>query len=224
MRRARQSLAGAPATFLLLAETAGGQTPPAAPDGAPPSRRCRAVRTPSRTADDAGILFQPVRLQPAPLFPDCLGNRAQRSEELMAYEVGFREQTTERFSWDLSLFFHRYEKRMTNWIGSPTPGPGGVWFLPLPAGNAMQGEVYGAELALNYRPRPTSRIDVAYTFLQLAMHSAEGTVPMGSRSRANRRGIRCICNRDGISGRTWSSIGCGATSTRYPPTACPRIS
>lgn len=32
-----------------------------------------------------------------------------RSEELIAYELGYRAQPSERFSWDVALFYNVYE-------------------------------------------------------------------------------------------------------------------
>lgn len=134
----------------------------------------RAVRIPCRTEEDARILLLPISLSPAPVFPVVVGNRELSAIDLLAYEVGYRQQMTERLAWDLAVFFHRYEKMVTRQPGTPVAGPGGVWFLPLRTGNDMDGEVYGFELAVDYRARPEWRIDVAYTFLQMAMHTPPG--------------------------------------------------
>ncbi len=137
----------------------------------------RAVRIPSRTEEDASILLLPISLWPAPVFPLASGSRNLSAVDLLAYEVGLRQQTTERLGWDLAVFFHRYEKMVTRQPGTPVPGPGGVWFLPLSSGNLMDGEAYGFELAVDYRINPRWRVNAAYTFLQLALHVPPGTAP-----------------------------------------------
>ncbi|MBC8117681.1 MAG: TonB-dependent receptor [Candidatus Saccharimonas sp.] len=54
----------------------------------------RAVRTPSRQDRDLGF----------PTSPNF------QSEELLAYEIGYREQPVEWFSWDAALFYNNYTK------------------------------------------------------------------------------------------------------------------
>ncbi len=39
-----------------------------------------------------------------------VGYRVVRLTELMAYEFGYRQQTSEFFFWDLAAFYNRYEK------------------------------------------------------------------------------------------------------------------
>ena len=44
------------------------------------------------------------------VFPRTQGNPGLRSEELLAYEMGIRVQATERFSWDLAMFYNQYDR------------------------------------------------------------------------------------------------------------------
>ena len=54
---------------------------------------------------------------PAVWLPDVirasLGNSGTESEAVMAYESGYREQTTEQFSWDIAMFYNVYDHLMT---------------------------------------------------------------------------------------------------------------
>jgi len=59
----------------------------------------------------------------------------------MAYEVGFREQMTERFSWDLATFYNAYHDLLS--FDFPSPGL-------MQTGNGAAATTYGAELAATY--------------------------------------------------------------------------
>jgi iron complex outermembrane receptor protein len=94
------------------------------------------------------------------------------SEELLAYELGYRAQPTDAFSWDLALFFNDYSRLRTT-VAQPIvfdPGPP-AFFLPLQIENGMHGETYGAELSANYQLTDCWRIYGAYTFLQMQLHA-----------------------------------------------------
>ncbi|MFN7140717.1 MAG: TonB-dependent receptor plug domain-containing protein, partial [Limisphaerales bacterium] len=65
----------------------------------------RAVRTPSRAEHD--IIINPPGAPPgsASLF----GNRNFDSEDLIAYEIGFRSQPTTRMTWEIATFYNDYD-------------------------------------------------------------------------------------------------------------------
>ena len=66
----------------------------------------RAVRTPSRTEDNMVYTFPPFMIPG--VFPRFYGSTEAQSEKLMAYEIGYRTQATERFSWDIATFYNVY--------------------------------------------------------------------------------------------------------------------
>lgn len=68
-----------------------------------------------------------------------------QSEELMAYEAGFRAQSTSNFSFSASAYYNVYSDLRSIEV-SPTPD-----FLPLVYGNMMEGTTYGAEIWGSYR-------------------------------------------------------------------------
>ncbi|HLA83148.1 MAG TPA: TonB-dependent receptor [Thermoguttaceae bacterium] len=104
----------------------------------------RAVRVPSfgeRNAQLFGGLFR--------------GNQTRLSEDVLAYELGMRRQATEKFYWDLAVFFNRYD----NLIGiSPAIPPG--FFT-----NVGYGDTYGYELVGTYEVTPDWRLSTSYSFL-----------------------------------------------------------
>ncbi|MHB1036926.1 MAG: TonB-dependent receptor plug domain-containing protein [Pirellulales bacterium] len=139
----------------------------------------RAVRTPSRV-DDA---IQATAAPAFGVFPRLYGNPRFKSEDLMAYELGYRVQATERFAWDLAMFYNVYEDLKAVNPGAPflefTPPPPHVVF-PLILGNNARGQTYGTELAANWTVAKWWRIYGQYTFLRLHTDQAfltEGTSP-----------------------------------------------
>ena len=68
----------------------------------------RAVRTPD-VFDYYGHSID-LPMQPGvPVFPVQTPNPNIISETLLAYELGYRVQATDRFSWDLALFYNHYD-------------------------------------------------------------------------------------------------------------------
>ncbi|MEX0612712.1 MAG: TonB-dependent receptor, partial [Pirellulales bacterium] len=121
----------------------------------------RAVRTPSRIEHDGVIAAGVVPfLDFVPTF---------ESEELIAYEVGYRSQPEPWFSWDVALFFNQYDD-----LSSLRATPPGV--LPIINSNDNTGEGYGAELAAQLDITDDWRLTGNYSFLQLQIHPGPGTL------------------------------------------------
>jgi len=139
----------------------------------------RAVRIPSKAEDTILVAFPPPI--PAPVFPQYRGNPNLLSEELLAWECGYRVQATEQFSWDLALFFNQYEN-LTGLLppGAPEPAPFG-FVIPLMLGNTQRAQSYGFELASTYDATEQWQLRGAYSFLQLEFlgsgGDAEGLAP-----------------------------------------------
>jgi iron complex outermembrane receptor protein len=149
----------------------------------------RAVRTPSQAEHDT-ILTRYV----FPGTPETLvrfyGNEDFESEELIAYELGYRYVPEERLSLDLALFYNDYDKLRTAQLGAPflEVGTPPYVVVPLYVDNQMKGHTYGAELALEFRPWQWWRLKGAYTYLKMDLQNyatstdpsseaAEGEVP-----------------------------------------------
>lgn len=116
----------------------------------------RAVRTPSRVDRD---LFIPN----APPFVIAGGPNFQ-SEELTAFELGYRARPIERTSVSLALFYNNYEN-----IRSVEPGP------PITLANGNEGESYGAELTVDYQVTDHCRVWAGYTHLQVSVRREAGS-------------------------------------------------
>lgn len=128
----------------------------------------RAVRTPTRAEEDMWLLGLPVGVMPwgDPIFLNTIGSRAMAAEEVMAYEAGVRVQPTDRFFWDLAVFFNQYENlRSVGYAPFPVPGPGGSWVVPGTMGNSNRVQTYGFEIAGTYDVTDSWRLYAAYNFL-----------------------------------------------------------
>lgn len=123
----------------------------------------RAVRTPTRIDQD---LFAP---NPAFLPPVLLqGNRNFDAEELIAYELGYRAEPVNNVTTDLALFYHDYDNlRSMEPVGAAAP--------PFMLSNLLQGESYGAELAVNWQPTNWWQLDVGYTLMQSQFRAKPGS-------------------------------------------------
>jgi iron complex outermembrane recepter protein len=109
----------------------------------------RAVHTPTRIDQNMYIY--------SPYFGTTIGNPNEKSEALMAYELGYREQMTERFSWDLATFYNVYhDLRSTDEV---------IPFVLSQIGNGGDADTYGAELAINYTVSERWKLSGQYTCL-----------------------------------------------------------
>jgi iron complex outermembrane receptor protein len=132
----------------------------------------RAVRTPNRSESDgrfqAGVL-EPGELYPGspPVLIEGRGNEDLESEELTAYEVGYRTSLSETLTLDLSLFYNQYDDLVSSLILSPEPvmTPVPHLVLPVTGENGEEGETYGGELVVNWQARKWWKLIGAYSYI-----------------------------------------------------------
>ena len=129
----------------------------------------RAVRTPTRLDTDV--------IAPGP--PTALGNELFKSEELIAYEIGYRFRSQKRFSFDLSTYYNDYNKLRSTEAPSSRGGP----FV---LGNTLQGHAYGGELSALVQILSRWRVQASYSNLHLRLEPMTGSRALGGgRSEAN---------------------------------------
>ena len=92
------------------------------------------------------------------------------SEELTAFELGYRVQPTQWASFDASAFYNIYDDLRTFEPGSSNFGNPNT-LSELIAENLGSAETFGFELGSLFSVTPTWDIGVNYTFLELQMHS-----------------------------------------------------
>ncbi len=126
----------------------------------------RAVHTPSRI--DENMYFNSALWIPPydPWYFVTVGNPDMKSETLMAYEIGYREQSTKEFSWDLALFYNVYEDlRSVELIGYYPPPPYDLFLSQV--ANGARAQTYGVELATNYVISERWKLYAQYTYLHM---------------------------------------------------------
>ena len=101
----------------------------------------RAVRTPSRVSADGVLIIN--QTPPLGNFPlRFFGNGDLPAENLGAYEIGYRQQTNEHLSWDITAYYHSYDSLHVLRFNTP---PAALPFTDLTAD--ATGDGYGFELS-----------------------------------------------------------------------------
>lgn len=120
----------------------------------------RAVRTPARGEHDVSLTVLPPQTGLPPLT--ILGNDQFDSEDLVAYELGYRFKPTERLSVDLTAFHNRYQNLRTVEITSMPPGAFQATF-----GNHMKGNTQGLEVDAHWQANQWLSVNANYTRLEI---------------------------------------------------------
>jgi iron complex outermembrane receptor protein len=131
----------------------------------------RSVRIPSRIEQDLSItlpLESPI--PPVPFRVEGKGNKSLKAESTLAYEVGFRQQVTPHFEYDIAGFYNHYSKlRGSNptlaFIPPDANNPFGAGVVSTQALNNMYGNGYGVEVATTWKPFDWWQLKTAYTFI-----------------------------------------------------------
>ncbi|MEA3212610.1 MAG: iron complex outerrane recepter protein [Chthoniobacter sp.] len=143
----------------------------------------RAVRTPTFLDNDLQLATLPLA-SGTPFFGQLRNNHDLDSEAVIAYELGYRAQATDKLSFDGALFFNRYDRLLVSQPGLPTVDPAtGASVLPLDATNGEDADTYGVELAVTWKLAEWWRIFGQYTYLKMNLH-ADQKLPPASRAGA----------------------------------------
>ncbi len=134
----------------------------------------RAVRTPTLGDDGVAFTLEPVR---PGIFQKLLGNTGLQSEEVIAYELGWRAQPTPKLSLDTALFYNVYDDLSAILPNGDVTAPPAPIFIPLSGFNRLEGETYGAEVAVTWRVTDWWKLYGAYTALQMNLHSKTNGLP-----------------------------------------------
>ena len=136
----------------------------------------RAIRTPALTEEGLRLNSQvippatPQNPTPFPAIVAVFGSHQFKSEDLLAYEVGYRVQATKSFSADVATFYNSYSGLRTAEPGAPfiegNPAPTDL-VIPFVAQNKMSGGTYGLEFFGDWRVAPKLRLVGSYSYLQM---------------------------------------------------------
>ncbi|RKZ74466.1 MAG: TonB-dependent receptor [Gammaproteobacteria bacterium] len=107
------------------------------------------------------------------------GNLDYQSETVLAYELGYRFNLTNRFMLDTSLFYNEYNHlRILEFAEFISPE-----MILIKNMNKMYGEAYGLEIAASWQVRDNWKLITTYSYLDLQLHLEPGTLlvpPMDS--------------------------------------------
>ena len=150
----------------------------------------RAVRTPNRIEHDirvTQIVFPPDGLYSgSPVTAvSMLGDSDFESEELYAYEVGYRVYPLNVLSIDTAAFYNIYDNLRTvepSIIPYMEPLPTPHLVIPYIADNKMRGETYGVELAVDWQAFDWWHFKTAYTYLIMHLTLDKSSEDMISKS------------------------------------------
>jgi iron complex outermembrane receptor protein len=141
----------------------------------------RAVRTPSRAEHDLRLsqVAGPGDLFPGspPAVLTLRGNTGYDSEELRAWELGYRAGLAPGLFLDLATFYNVYDRLRATRTGQPSlqvaPAPPYL-VAPVHPSNDLDGKTYGAELAVDWRAARIWRLSAAYSYLRIQLHLRPG--------------------------------------------------
>ncbi|MCP4114131.1 MAG: TonB-dependent receptor [Desulfobacteraceae bacterium] len=130
----------------------------------------RAVRTPSRLERDARVICMIFPMPPdmIPVEVPLVGNPDFDSEELMAYEIGYRFLWSRDLSIDLSGFYNDYDNLNVFSQGALIATPDTLE-QPYYFSNASSTRTYGGEVALAWQATKNLKLNLAYGFLDSDM-------------------------------------------------------
>jgi iron complex outermembrane receptor protein len=134
-----------------------------------------AVRTPTPIEQSTTSTFattENIRLAIVP-------NTDFKSEELTAYEVGYRNQITPSLSVDIATFYNDYEKLTTTTFDDPYLVNNGVdplhFLIPIKFTNDMKGRSNGAEIVLGWKVSDSLHIAADYSYLDMSLEAIDPT-------------------------------------------------
>lgn len=162
----------------------GFETQPSARVAWQPDRRStvwggvsRAVRIPSRLESDLELLA-PMSVPGFPLlYVNVHGNPDFPSEQLTAYEAGYRFSASAALAFDVAVFDNYYDRLLTTEIDSfeIVPGPPEYALLTGHIDNLTKGETYGGTIAVNWQVRPQWRLQLHYSRVELDLELKPGS-------------------------------------------------
>lgn len=145
----------------------------------------RAVRSPSELERDFDVVtgvIPPNIFIPAPVSVELRPNDVFESEELVAYEAGYRRQWTSTLATDLAIFRNVYDGLATNSLLaaqiSLTPAP--HFILPIETTNSTSARTEGAELEVSWRAADNLNVSLGYAFLNMNLRGPPPSVAIAA--------------------------------------------
>lgn len=138
----------------------------------------RAVRIPARLDTDLRLTIPVGAVGILPIYVTVAGNEKIKSEEVIAYEAGYRAQLTPATSVDLAVFYNDYDHIQTAETGAPIVvinPPTFYAILPKTLDSGIEGKAYGGTLMVNWRPLPSWRLRFQYALFDMNLDNKTGS-------------------------------------------------
>ena len=170
----------------------------------------RAVRTPSDQDHDVHLLFPLGAINEIPLDGLISGNPDLKSEEVIAYECGYRRRIGNRLSADVAGFSNHYTDLQATNTGEPylMTGPTTYFVQPFKYVNGFSANAQGLETSIEWTPVRVVRMLGSYTWIQARLKSyGEATVqPAGGQDWSTPRNTFDVRGHWNVS-PTWGLTG-----------------
>jgi len=149
----------------------------------------RAVQVPARVFRDIAAISLPSQATtadtpfgPLPVFVSGRADPNLDSQELIAYELGYRFQPADQWSFDVAGFYNVYDRLITGKVGTPyfDPAPAPHLVVPVTGVNGGKGDTYGFELEARYNVSEWWRLVGTYSYLRFDLDppsAGEGNDP-----------------------------------------------
>ena len=159
----------------------------------------RAVRSSTKSEQDIRYNYRTIPAntsinnQPVPLRLEIIGNKDFKSEEVLAYEIGYRTTPLQHLSFDIAGYYNSYKNLRVITPGraytEPVSAAPTNVVQPFILSNDMHGHAIGVELSVDWTPYDWWRLQAAYSYQNLTMYldgtssdsinkgNAEGDVP-----------------------------------------------
>jgi iron complex outermembrane receptor protein len=113
-----------------------------------------------------------------PILVSFFGNPNEKNERLTAFEAGYRNAWTSRFSLDSTVFYNRYRDLVSVEPGAMSletnPAPAHL-LIPTSFGNGLYGETQGLEFFANWKVASFWTVSPGYAFLSMHLHPFAGS-------------------------------------------------
>lgn len=106
------------------------------------------------------------------------GSENVEPEDLLAYEIGWRAQATERISLDTTAFFNDYSNMVTRERAAPYT-QGGINYSPRVFDNMGESQAWGVEIAADWVATQSWRMRAAYTYFEQNNQLESGSTDLG---------------------------------------------
>ncbi len=148
----------------------------------------RAVRTPSPLESTSTLALATLSNPsvPLPISVTIFPNSNMASEELTAYELGYRKQISPSLQLDISTFYNDYDKLATNTLQPFSVINNGIdpayVLFPVNITNDTTATTYGVETVLNWLALDSLNISISYSLLKMDLDGPAGTAAIDPES------------------------------------------